>query len=183
MALHSLIIQLLSKKAGTDVTTVHGANVLQQKIEKTTGEVISINTVKRLVGLLNYSGQHSSAILSIIAAYLGFSSPKLLEEYVKSKVSDFNVKSHFIDILSLKEGTRIELQWQPDRLVRILLLEGREFLVEESINSKLSKGDILHIDHLAVGFPLHIREVIREGKSMGNYQAAPINGITNLRML
>ncbi|MDE6077072.1 MAG: hypothetical protein K2G29_05010, partial [Muribaculaceae bacterium] len=52
MILDSLILAKLSEKIGQDVTTPAGASVLQLDIESVTGESLSLNTVRRLVGVI-----------------------------------------------------------------------------------------------------------------------------------
>ena len=178
-----LLIQLLSDRAGCDVTTARGANVLRLDIEKATGEYISINTIKRIVGLLVYDGNHREQVKDVIARYLGFSSWELLEAYLANSLSDFNTDNPFMELSSLPEGRRIALEWEPDRRVVLRHLEGSAYLVEESLNAKIEKGDIVSVSHVAVGFPFYASDVVRNGKSIGNYTAASRRGIVHIELV
>lgn len=46
---------LLSRKAGVDVATPAGSDVLRHDIESATGQLLSLNTVKRLTGVIPYN--------------------------------------------------------------------------------------------------------------------------------
>ena len=180
MALQPSLIKMLSEKAGVDVATPSGATILRLDLEKVTGEPISLNTVKRLVGIIDTNRTHTSQILDIIAVYLGFSSYKILENYLGGNVSDFNIKDGFTYATALPPGAEVEMEWEPDRYVRIIHEEADRFVVEESRNSKLQKGDQIRISHLKAGFPLYASAVERNGTNLGTYQAATLTGLTRL---
>ncbi|MBD5280233.1 MAG: hypothetical protein HDS35_06790 [Bacteroides sp.] len=72
MILDSLILAKLSEKIGQDVTTPAGASVLQLDIESVTGESLSLNTVRRLVGVIQSEKlTPRRTTLNIIANYIG----------------------------------------------------------------------------------------------------------------
>lgn len=180
MALHPKIIKMLGDKASADLTTPYGATVLHHDIETATGEHIALNTVKRLTGILDGKTGHTVTILDIIARYLGFSSYKLLETHIADNTSDFNINDGFLDTSMLPHGAVLELEWEPDRFLKIIHEEIDNFTIEESRNSKLQKGDQIRIPHLKTGFPLYAASVVRNGKHLGTYQAAAIKGLTRL---
>lgn len=70
MKLSREAIKLLSEKSGRDVTTPVGADYLRNDIEATTGEPLSLNTVKRLTGLLPYDSEPRQSTLDILAGYI-----------------------------------------------------------------------------------------------------------------
>ena len=73
MKLNNIHIEKLSAKAGQDVTTPWGATILQLDIETATGQRLSINTVKRLVGVITSNVKKPrSYTLKIISDYLGY---------------------------------------------------------------------------------------------------------------
>ena len=180
MALQPILIKMLCEKAGVDVTTPSGATILRLDIEKITSEPISLNTVKRLVGIIDTYRTHTTQILDIIAHYLGFSSYKLLENYLAGNISHFNIKDGFTDTSDLPPKAIVELEWEPDRFLRIIHEEADRFIVEESRHSKLQKGDQIRISYLKAGFPLYVSEVVRNGIVLGTYQASTVTGLTRL---
>lgn len=163
--------------------TPAGAARLRHEIESATGERISLNTLKRLVGVIGYEGMFRPVILDIIARYLGYSGYQVLADSILDRVSGFNVEGNFIEAASVPEDRELELIWQPGRRVSMINLGAGRFRVRESENSKLMPGDILEIDFLAAGFPLYVKRVIREGEDIGTYQAAATEGLTKLRII
>lgn len=180
MKLNQTLIDLLSEKAGRDVTTANGAEYLRNDIEAVTGEYLSRNTVKRLVGNLPYESTPRILTLNIVSNYLGFSSWQLLQEYLSGRISDFNVEDAFIDLTTQPLGRVVILRWQPDRYVSIRHLGKGKYEVEESRNSKLNVGDILHLSQVAQGFPFMVKTVERNGESLGTYVAAKKLGIDSI---
>lgn len=182
MKLNKTVIDLLSEKAGCDVTTANGAEYLRNDIESVTGESLSRNTVKRLVGNLPYESTPRVVTLNIISNYLGFSSWQLLQEYLSDRISDFNNEDSFIDMTIQPVGRVIRLRWQPDRYISIEHLGNGKYVVTESINSKLRSEDILYLSQIAEGFPFMVKMVERDGKNLGNYIAAKKTGIDSVEM-
>lgn len=180
MVANPKLIEMLSRKAGRDVTTASGAEFLCRDIESQTGERIGINTVKRLVGIIDYTGTHREIILDILAHYLDFSSWKLLEATLNDKISGFSKEGTLLDLENLPEGQEIEVYWEPGRKVTLRHAKGREYAVAESVNSKLQKGDLLKLSQIAPGFPFYASDVTRKGESLGNYTAAGIDGIKKI---
>lgn len=80
---------MLGEKAGCDVTVAHGADWLRQDITARTNKEISVQTVKRLTGVLQYGEEDKIHLNSynkaIIAHYLGFVNWKGLEQHLVEK--------------------------------------------------------------------------------------------------
>lgn len=182
MKLNQTVIDLLSKRAGKDVATSYGADYLRNDIEAATGESLSLNTVKRLVGLLPYDSKPRLITLNIISRYLDFSSWQLLQEYITGKISDFNVEEFFIDLTNQPLNCIIKIKWQPDRYLVIKHLGNGKYIVAQSINSKLLVDDILYLSQIAKGFPFIVKNVERKGLSLGNYMAAKKTGIDSIEI-
>lgn len=177
------IINLLSKKAGRDVRTPYGSDWLCQDIIATTGERISVNTVKRLTGVLT-TGPDSSRIhargttLEIIARYLGFADFRTLQQSLEGASSHFRQADGLISISELPAGSTVEIGWEPNRLLTLRRLPSGAMLVEKAANSKLAPGDLLTLSQIMAGYPLLVKEVVRSGQSLGPYTAAPESGLT-----
>lgn len=183
MKLNGVIIKMLADKARVNVETKNGAEFLRNDIESRTGEALSLNTVKRLVGILPYDSSPREITLDIIARYLGYNNWPLLNSAVQNKISDFNVTSGFIDLIELPENSEIIIKWHPDRILHIVHHYKGKYEVRRSDKSKLLEGDILFLSHIAVGFPFMVKEVIRKGETLGNYTAAQIEGIYSIEFI
>lgn len=174
---------MLSAKAGKDVRTHSGAEILRNDIEARTGEALSLNTVKRLTGVLAYSSTPREVTLDIISRYLGYKNWALFLSAIENKISGFNTPEGFIETKDLPVGSVLKISWEPDREIKILHRGKGAYEIIESKNSKLQKGDEIHLSQIAPGFPLMVREVNREGECLGNYTAALTEGITSLELL
>lgn len=183
MSLNPELLKLLSAKAGYDVTTPGGANILCYDIMKKTGEPLSLNTVKRITGVLEYEGKHRLDVLDLVARYLDFANWQMLRDFLDNKISEFNTSDKFIDLVSLPAEAEVEICWQPDRRVLIRHIKDNDYVVVQSENSKLIDGDRLIVSEIAVGFPFIVKEVIRGGESLGNYAAAMTAGISAISIL
>lgn len=182
MKLNVIVIKMLSQKARIDVTTKAGSEFLRNDIESETGEALSLNTVKRLTGILSYTSTPREITLNIIARYLGYKDYSLLQATIDNKISDFNTPPNFIDLSSQPVGKDIVITWKPDRVIKILHLGDGIYRVEESLNSKLSKGDMLTLSQVSEGFPFMVKEVIRGGQVLGSYTAAQTEGVFSIEL-
>ena len=183
MKLNKILIKMLSEKTGRDVTTLSGADYLRNDIEASTGENLSLNTVKRLTGVLPYESEPRQSTLEIIAKYLGYGSWKLLSDYVNNKISEFNTANGFIELTTLPLGCEIILSWQPNRRILIRHIGKGNYIVVKAENSKLLAGDTLSLSQIAIGFPFIVKQVIREGRDIGNYTAAPSEGLSSIKLI
>lgn len=183
MSANPILVKMLSEKAGRDVTTPSGADFLRNDIHTATGEPISINTIKRLVGILDYKGNHRLQLLNIIAKYLGYTSWSVLDEVLNQGISDFTTHNPFLELESLPKDQKIEIQWEPDRRLVIRHIEDRLYEVTDCRNAKLQAGDILTLYQIGVGFPFYAKDVKRDGRSLSNYTAANITGISKIKIL
>lgn len=177
MVLNRKIITLLSRTAGYDVATPAGAEKLSHDILSSTGERISVNSLKRLTGVIEYEGKPRETTLDIIARYIGLSGHKDLMTLIADSSSAFNTTDDLIDTDELPTGVKIRLAWAPDRRLVIEKTKDGSFEVKESVNGKLRAGDILFLSRIGLNFPFKVKEVIRQGEKLGNYSAGMDEGL------
>ena len=181
--LNPYIITLLSKKVGYDVTDPHGASLLRNDIESSTGEYLSLNTIKRLLGVLPYEFNPRPVVLDILAKYLDFPSWENLSDYINDHISEFGAEEVMTDLRNLPENQKIIIEWEPDRRILISHKGEEDYMVEESENSKLHKGDILKVSMVGKGIPFMVKSVIRDGEDLGTFTAATQRGISGFKLL
>lgn len=179
----NVLVGMLARKAGYDVTTPHGSDRLQRDIEIATGERLSVNTIKRISGVIGYEGGLRESTLDIVGLYLGFKSGRELKSCIERASSDFRLPPNGIDLATLPPDARIEIEWLPDRKVRLRHRSEGTYIVEEARNSKIKDGDLLSLRIAAEGMPLIAAEVVRDGKSLGPYTAAPESGVSAVKIL
>lgn len=182
MRLEDHIIKMLTTKAARPLTSPGGAQYLRDDIERVTGERLSINTIKRLLGIIEYDSTPRQTVLDIVARYLGFDMwDQVLAYYIKG-VSDFDIPEDFVETSKLRAGAKVSFEWMPDRKITLIKQEDDTFLVDAAVNSKLQKKDIISAKYLCEGFPFMAQKVIRAGSDLGRYVAAKETGIKNLNI-
>lgn len=145
-------------------------------------EQVSINTIKRLTGFLPYEHAHRRSTLDIIARYLDYANWSALTTVLQNANSGFDRHAGTILANNLKCGDRVSLTYLPDRELVLTCQGGSRFLVDVSVNSKLMAGDIVHVAAFALHYPLLVSNVIRQGRSIGEYTAGIVGGITSIQV-
>lgn len=145
-------------------------------------EHVSLNTIKRLVGFLPYEKSHRKSTLDIIARYLGYAGWVELVAALQGSNSDFAMNAETILAAQLHTGDCVRLTYHPNRKLTLRFHGDGRFFVEESVNSKLQVGDVVAISALTLHYPLLVSDVVRDGKSLGEYTAGKVGGITSLSL-
>lgn len=171
------ITELLRKKYGNEIRLSRDCELLALDIESVTGEHIGVNTMKRLLGFIADERSPRISTLDVIARYLGYTNwddLRLVDE--NSSNSAFDDRDEYLACY-LEMGQKVVITYPPNRRLTIEKMGDNHFCVIESENSKLQKGDLLTLTHLARHYPLLVAEVIRDGKNLGAFTAGKSQGI------
>lgn len=174
--------QLLGQRAGYGITSAADCERLAIDIQADAKETISANTLKRLLGILPYNKTHRMSTLDIVARYIGYGSWRELEKSADGIPSDFGDDANAVNTDALAIGSLVEVTYAPNRRIVFRCQGEGYFVVEESENSKLAKGDEAMIRQFAIGSPLLANNVIHDGQNMGKYTAAKIGGIMSIKL-
>lgn len=169
---------------GKEVVSPSNFDELSLNIKKSTGKNVSVSTLKRIWGYVDYPHKPSHETLSILSAYVGCRDwHDFINTGSVTASSDF-IGAGIIKSSDLNIGTRVRIRWKPDRLC-VLEYQGKsEFKVIESRNSKLVEGDIFSCSIIAKGEPLICHEVSRRGKLVAEgYVAGKTDGIISLQII
>lgn len=177
------IIEMLKSKSGKDLHLPSDCEYLSLDIESKTGVHIGSTTLKRLVGFAKDEREPHASTLDAIAHYLGYAHWDELMQIEDKGNSDFNNFSEEIRSSSLKKGDRVQVSYLPDRQITFEYQETNHYLVTESLNSKLKEGDEVEIQNFILHHPLLVAEVWRDGKSLGQYTAGRVAGLSSIKLL
>jgi len=156
---------------------------LAEHIFSETKQRVSTSTLKRILGFVEGTKEPRLYTLDVIAQYLGFDNWDIyIDNFTNIDNSEF-INLEQIDISKLNLKDKIEFTYEPDRKVVILYNGEFNFVVTESINSKIQEADQLKIFHIVKDYPLIINSVIRKGINMGQLKAGKISGITNINVI
>ena len=174
----------IEEKFGEKICYSRQCEALSESIFEAIGERLSLVTLKRFFGFTTAKVEPRLSTLDILSQYCGYATFEMAEsEFLKSGlISEFrNVER--IESSELSPGSVIIVKYRPERVLRFRHLEGSLYLVEESINSKLEKGDTVKVDSFTLGFELIASKVLRDGKDLGTYISAKQGGIQSIQVV
>lgn len=181
MKLDEEIIKRIEVEAGHKLRSAADCTRFALDIEAMTGELICANTIKRAFGIISSNSGPSTFTLNLIARRLGYNDWDAFVTCDYATASSFNSKT----IVSLKEflpDKIIRFSYSPNRIVKMKSLGNCNFVIIESINSKLQKGDIVTAYQIAKGHPFELMSVVRDGQQMGSFTAGIHDGITDFHI-
>lgn len=180
MVLPKEIVEALRQKSGLRLNASGDFRLLIDAIYTETNEILGLSTLKRLLGFFADTRSPHRSTLDIIAHYLGAPDwDTLLTEKCGSD-SGFDSSLEHIDTTSMAEDVVLRICYHPGRKLEIRHISGPEFEVLSYNGTKLRMGDRLFIYEVVRHFPLFIKDVVREGTSLGAYIAARRNGVQEI---
>lgn len=150
---------------------------------------LSETTMKRMLGLVGPNSPEKNrtphvSTMDILAKWLGYNNYKaLLKEIGEQDYSSEFTSMESIDVRELEEGTQVQIKYEPARVIVMTYLGNEEFVINESKNSKLLKGDRIKLTHLVLGQELIVKDVIRNERNLGGYRGAKDGGLTSLEII
>lgn len=182
MKLDEQILNMIRVRVASPLSRPSDFEVLAADIEDRTGEHIGVNTLKRLFGLIGGVVKPTGTTLDIVARYLGFENYQMLLKCNRNINSGFGEPVDVIFPQSLEPRTRIEVTYQPSRLVRLNVRADHLCSVEYQENTKLQRFDLLDIGQIVKGAPFYVRNVVRNGESLSSYTGGREGGVTSLNV-
>ena len=181
--LESNVRQLIEKQFGKDIRYPSDAEALSYAIQEKTKESLSVNTLKRLLGMVGDVDRPRLYTLDVVARYVGFSNWDKLQEYLKGNndLSGFDEISGIV-ASDLTTGDQVTFEYAPNRKVTCENLSGNSFVVTGSENSKLKVGDIIEVESFILNSPLVSLNVTRDGVALGPYTAGKATGLSSVKV-
>ncbi len=117
--------------------------------------------------------------LDVLAKYAGFKDwESVCTDASEEQLSSDFLNNRHLDVKELQPGDRIRLIWKPNRCV-IIKFEGMDiFVVEDSENSKLRKGNRFCCRTFIQNEPLYLERLMRDGCVPTNFVCGKYGGIT-----
>lgn len=182
LALQTLI-QITNKNLGFTPKTPTDLNELSWTIQKKTGYTISLSSLKRLWGYVDYKSFPSPNTLNILSRFNDYDD---WEDFLKSnelapagETSEY-LSGSVVDAESLNIGDNLKINWEYDKSCELEYLGDHRFKIIESENIKLQSGDIFTMHSVCVGLPFFAAEISRGSEIIPGYVGAKNNGITSI---
>lgn len=150
---------------------------------------IGETTVKRMLGLVGENSPERRrtphvSTMDLLAKWLGYDNYKsLLREIGEQNYASEFTSIEMIDVRELGEGTQQQIKYDPDRVIVMTYLGNCIFMVNESINSRLHKGDRIKVYYLVLGERMIVKERIRAERSLGGYYCGKDGGLTSIEVI
>ncbi len=177
-----LLRQEIEKFLVRPIRTPFDFTFLSQEIRQQTRYTASESTLKRVWGYITDKGEEyvpSNFTLNALAALIGFDSFEsfISKTTVENEIQSEMYKGETISSVSLPTGAIVKLYWRPGRECSIRHIDGNRFIVIESLNSKLIKGDIVECGSFTQNTPLYFNRVDRQSEELMTYIAGSATGV------
>ena len=156
---------------------------LSEDVFDKTRERVSVNTMKRLFGIIGPEVEPRQSTLDILARYLGEDDWAAFQARLSGKGnSDFEKDPRSVDAATLAVGAQVSFRYHPDRKVTMEHLGAGRFRIMASENSKLKADDIVSVRSFCPGYPLYANSVFRDGVDLGPFVAGKVAGLADLHI-
>lgn len=175
------LINLTNANFGYPPTTPTEFNKLCRSIESRTGRSISLSSIKRIWGYVNYSGFPSVTTLNNLAQFNGYAdwSSFLKDDSNEADESGF-LEGSSINLEQLHIGDRLILKWAGKKSCHIKCIGPLRFSVLESSNIKLQPNDAFTLRSLLKSHPLFVTNIQRGDTLLPAYVGAKKGGILSI---
>lgn len=146
---------------------------------------VSTTTLKRIWGYLKDDVQPRQGTLDILARFIGFEGyENFLHSMAEGVVLQSSpVMSRRISVQDdLKEGDRLRLFWQPNRICELLYLGNLDFKVLSSSNTRLQTEDTFKCSLVIEGEPLYLDHLVQGGQPPTAYVCGKKSGVRYERL-
>ena len=179
------LLELVEKQYGRKLSTTTDFESLSVIIEKTTGELLSSSTLKRLYGYVSMNTVPRKTTLDILSRFIG---NRDYETFRISLSNDPQFSSRFfsaktVTTSELKAGDRLRIGWPANRIVTLNYLGDDLFEVDTSVNASLVKGDRFRQVSFMKGYPLYLSRILRDGDYTPAYVAGMNSGLNLLEVV
>lgn len=146
---------------GRKLKTPKDFSFLSSSIWIVNHEMISPTTLKRLWGYIDGAEQTRGSTLDILSRFIGYRDWDDFLGHVDRSGDSDPILSFHIGIEELVPGDRVYVSWKPDRRCTFRYLGNATFIVEESKNSKLQKGDTFSTTLFILNEPLYLSNLVQ----------------------
>lgn len=183
------LIEITNKKLGFEPTTPSEYDKLIWQIQKTTGDTLSLSSIKRLWGYVKHEGRFSTSTLNILARFNGIKDWESFKNSIGKEMpvtndneSGFHSES-MIDAGKFQPGDRLSLSWNDGKGCELECLGHMRFRVAASSNIKLKEGDSFTLHTLCIGYPIVVSDIVRGDMRFPSYIGAKKGGLQSIKEL
>lgn len=179
--LHEALRKAVEMVFGQRPHVFYDFNYLSSVIENATGNRVSGTTLRRFWGYQETDKNISPSryTLHSLSIFAGFKSWDDFCECQNNPVENNSgiICNESLNVSDLQKGAIVRLSWNPGRQLWVRYLGGNKWIVDKSLNAKLSEGYtfscVVFIKHL----PLVLTDVTKDGSKPIIYRCGTEGGI------
>lgn len=166
-AMQRRLILELAHAAGLKLTSTQDYEMLSDYVASHTNRRIGVTTLKRMGGYLREGVNGRRMVLETMSRALGYHGYDDYVAYVAATHEEgtqaLPPMDCWLDSATLTKGTQVRVHWKPGRLCVLESIDpdNGEWLINETINSRLCAGTRVSQRWLVQGMPLYL--YMREG--------------------
>lgn len=177
------MIELTNKNLRFTPGTPSDFNEVSSLIQKKVGHSISLSSLKRLWGYVDYKSFPSPNTLNILCRFNGFYDwADYLQRFElpeQEESSEF-IGNTVVDADSLNRGDILLVYWEQDKSCELEYLSDHRFLVVSSYNIKLIADDTFTMHSVCVGLPFYAACIHRGDMLIPGYVGAKASGVSSI---
>ena len=175
----------IENKIGRKLDSPANFSYLSDLIQSNQKDYVSVSTLKRICGYVNYNSSPTKSVLSILARFVGYPHWDAFcqGDENSSYVESMELTNSTVYAKELKQGDQIEIEWYPNRYCKLECLGLCRFQVVESLNSKLKPGNTLKTDLFAKGLPLYVTDLKQGDMGGKSYVAGMSHGLSSINVI
>ncbi len=179
-----VLVNITNSNLGFIPSTPAEFNELSHQIYIKTGRRLSLSSIKRIWGYVNYTSFPSLTTLNTLARYNEYKDWETFMASIKDGgvpdgESGFLGKT-IINSNNLKPGDRLLLKWNNNKSCEIECIGVMRFRVINSNNIKIEPGDTFTLTTVCVGHPLYLSDIQRGDIRIPAYYGAQRGGILHI---
>jgi len=169
----------VEQSIGHSLHTTKDFHQLSDRIWEHNGELLSINTLRRLWGVLSDTSAPRISTLSILARFIGYCDFAAFCGIGNSGgEASLPFLGRRLSVLDgLMPGDRLRLTWHPGRVCDVVYNGSLHFRVEASQQTRLKPGDTFLCSIIIEGLPLYLDQLQQNGSSPTTYICGRQGGV------
>lgn len=179
------LITKVEEHFGKRISSTSDFESLSVAIENTTGERISVSTLKRIWGYVSSNPTPRVYTMDILSSYIGCRDfGTFCKDAASNSCSDefFFTSETSCFANDLNEGDTVTLGWGESSMAVLRYRGNRVFEITAQQNTLLLPGDLLESTYFAKGRPWHVCRILRNGTYTPSYVAGKKNGLTMVKI-
>lgn len=177
---------LVAQSAMCDMTKASDFTSLYYQILQRTNKAVSLSTLKRIFGYIDGYDRVRESTLNVLSRFVGYADwHTFVADYcnVEDNQTSHRVLTQSLAVSSLAEGSRVAIEWNPNRRLVLRHLGQDLFEVVEARNSKIVVGDRFRCNSFTIGHPLYVSDYHHTDNPPTPFVAGKKGGLTKIDVL